>query len=178
MVLRSNHSGTRMQIRAHVLHALRQAKSQVLLAFAYFVPDRGLIRALCETARRGVEVRILVPANSDLASVQLAGEYIYERLLAAGVHVHSWQDTHMHVKAAVVDRRWCLFGSYNLDFFSLIYNLELVVEVIGETTPVAIADQLGQDFAKSPEIQLGQWRSRPLKDKALSKIAYQFRWWL
>jgi phosphatidylserine/phosphatidylglycerophosphate/cardiolipin synthase-like enzyme len=81
----------------------------------------------------------------------------------------------MHSKAAVVDQRWCTFGSYNLDFASLLNNLELVVEVIGDHSPRQLADHLRSDFAISPEIELKRWRQRPWSSKAYSTLAYQFR---
>lgn len=178
MALWSNHRGVRTQIRSHLLHAIRNARAEVLLASAYFVPDKGLLRALETTVRRGVDVRVLVPADSDLRSVQWAGEHIYDRLLSAGVRLHSWQSSNLHGKAAAVDRRWCLFGSYNLDFVSLYNNLELVVEVVGDTTPPALADQLRADFAASVELTLERWRRRPLGSKLLSSLTYRFRRWL
>jgi cardiolipin synthase len=175
MALSSNHSGVRTRIRTHLLHALRNAESEVLLASAYFVPDRGLMRALIATARRGVEVRLLVPGQSDVESVQRAGEHSYEQLMEANVHIHRYLGTHMHAKAAVVDKRWCTFGSYNLDFASLLYNLELIVEVVGDHSPVDLAAHLRADFAKSPELILKRWRERSWSSRAYAKVAYQFR---
>ncbi len=175
MALCSTHSGVRTQIRRHLLHALKNAQKEVFLASAYFVPDRGLMRALIDTASRGVEVRLLLPGESDVVSVQRAGEHSYERLLNAGVKIHTYLGTHMHSKAAVVDRRWCTFGSYNLDFASLLYNLELVVEVVGDTSPPQLAAHLQSDFAKSPEVELARWKTRPMMDRAISSLAYQFR---
>jgi len=175
MVLCSTHTGVRMRIRTHLLHALKKAESEVLLASAYFVPDRGLMRALKATAKRGVEVRLLVPGESDVPSVQRAGEHSYEQLLRAGVHIHTYLGTHMHSKAAVVDQRWCTFGSYNLDFASLFYNLELVVEVVGDLSPVQLAAHMRSDFAKSPEVDLPSWQRRPWSSRAYSSLAYQFR---
>jgi cardiolipin synthase len=175
MALCSNHNGVRMRIRSHLLHAIRHAEEEVLLASAYFVPDRGLMKALENAAGRGVEVRLLVPGESDVMSVQWAGEHSYERLLSAGVSIHTFVGRHMHAKAAVVDRRWATFGSYNLDFASLLYNLELVIEVIGDRSPAALADCLRADFEDSPELDLETWRDRPLASKITSTIAYQFR---
>lgn len=175
MALCSTHTGVRMRIRTHLLHALKKAEREVLLASAYFVPDRGLMRALKATAKRGVEVRLLVSGDSDLPTVQRAGEYSYEQLLGAGVHIHTYLGAHMHSKAAVVDQRWCTLGSYNLDFASLFRNLELVIEIVGEFSPVQLAAHLRSDFAKSPEVDLPSWQRRPWSSRAYSSLAYQFR---
>jgi cardiolipin synthase len=118
---------------------------------------------------------LLVPGESDVQSVQWAGEHSYERLLTAGVSIHTFVGSHMHAKAVAVDRRWATFGSYNLDFASLLYNLELVIEVIGDRSPAALADCLRTDFEKSPQLNLKAWRKRPLSNKLTSTLAYQFR---
>ena len=84
----------------------------------------------------------------------------------------------MHVKAAVVDRRWCVVGSYNLDYMSLLNSLELVVEIVGNESPAALSTVLRGDMHASPELDLRTWRRRSAPVKALSKVAYQFRRWL
>jgi cardiolipin synthase len=178
MALCSNHLGIRTQIRSHLVHALCHARSEVLLASAYFVPDRQIVRAMEGAARRGVFVGLLVPGESDLRSVQLAGEHSYERLLRAGVRIFTWRGSHMHVKAAVVDRRWCHVGSYNLDYMSLLNSLELVVELVGDKSPAAISAILRGDMHASPELDLPTWRQRSGPEKILSNVAYQFRRWL
>ncbi len=178
MALRSNHRGVRTQIRSHLLHALRNAHTEVLLASAYFVPDRQLVRAMEATARRGVFVGLLVPGESDLRSVQLAGEHIYERLMTAGVRIFAWRGSHMHVKAAVVDGRWCHVGSYNLDFMSLLNSLELVVELVGDTSARTLSTVLRGDMHASPELDLPTWKQRSAPERVLSNVAYQFRRWL
>ncbi len=70
MLLSSNHRGVRTQIRSHLVHAMRCAQQEVLLASAYFVPDRQIVRAMETAARRGVFVGLLIPGESDLRSVQ------------------------------------------------------------------------------------------------------------
>lgn len=178
MALCSNDRGVRTKIRSHLVHALQAAQSEVLLASAYFVPDRQLVWAMEAAARRGVFVGLLVPGESDILSVQLAGEHTYERLLLAGVRIFTWRGSHMHVKAAVVDRRWCFVGSYNLDYMSLLNNLELVVEIVGDESPAALSTVLRADMHASPELDMRTWRQRSTPVKMLSRVAYQFRRWL
>ncbi|MCP4448858.1 MAG: hypothetical protein GY811_26515 [Myxococcales bacterium] len=178
MTLCSNHRGVRTQIRSHLVHALRNAQSEVLLASAYFIPDRLIVRAMQGAARRGVSVGLLVPGESDLASVQLAGEQIYERLLTAGVRIYTWRGSHMHVKAAVVDGCWCHIGSYNLDYMSLLNSLELVVEIIGRKSPEALAMVLRGDMQRRATAPRRQAQFRASVERVLSKVAYQFRRWL
>jgi cardiolipin synthase len=174
MVVASNRK-IRLEIRRHLLHAIRNAEREVIVASAYFVPDRGILRALGQVARRGVDVRVLVPAESDIRSAQWAGEYSYSRLLRNGVTIHPWLGTHMHAKALVVDDRFCAFGSYNLDYVSLFMNLELLVVVAGDTTPKQLAEQLRNDCLDTPSLALQTWKARPAHHRLRSWFAYQFR---
>ena len=79
-------------------------------------------------------------------------------------------------KVAVVDRRWCSIGSYNLDHRSLIHNLELNLHVLDDAVAGELAFHLGRDLAASRELTLEEWRERPVSDRALERLFYQFRY--
>lgn len=143
------------RLRARYLEALKQARERVVLAHAYFLPDRSFVRALKRVARRGVEVHLLLAGRSDVPFARAATMRLYRTLLHAGVHIHEWTVTPLHAKAAVVDGHRLLVGSFNLDPFSLV-NLETLVEVedgevaaqatrwmeryLGAARPVALKD--------------------------------------
>jgi cardiolipin synthase len=116
------------RLRARYLSALQHARRKVVLAHAYFLPDRGFVKALQRTARRGVEVHLLLPGRSDVPFARAASMRLYRTLLKAGVHIHELMTTTLHAKAAVVDGERLLVGSFNLDPLSLV-NLETLVEV-------------------------------------------------
>jgi cardiolipin synthase len=119
------------RLRKRYLRALKQAKHEVVLAHAYFLPDRGFMKALNQTARRGVSVRLLLAGRSDVAFARAATMRLYRFFLLGGVHIHEWTASTLHVKAAVVDGRRLLMGSFNLDPLSMV-NLETLVEVEDE----------------------------------------------
>jgi cardiolipin synthase len=170
--------GRRAAIRRDYVHAIRRARTRIWLANAYFLPDRGVRRELRTAARRGVDVRVLVTAHSDVRLVQLAGEHGYGWLLRRGVRIYQWPDSHMHAKAAVIDGVWSTIGSYNLDYMSLFHNLELVVELIGREFGQAMEAMFEADFATSRELDADGWERRPLWEQALSAAVYRFRRWL
>ncbi|MCY1081688.1 phospholipase D-like domain-containing protein [Archangium lansingense] len=116
------------RLRARYLAALKQARREVVLAHAYFLPDRGFVRALTRAARRGVEVHLLLAGRSDVPFARAATMRLYRTLLRGGVRIHEWTATTLHAKAAVVDGQRLLVGSFNLDPLSLV-NLETLVEV-------------------------------------------------
>ncbi len=116
------------RLRSRYMRAFAGARDCIQLAHGYFVPDVGIVRAITNAARRGVEVRLLLAGQSDVPLVRAATQRLYRRLLAAGVQIHEWNGSVLHAKVATVDGRLLLVGSFNLDPFSLA-NLETLVEV-------------------------------------------------
>ncbi len=115
-------------LRRRYLKAIASARRSVVIAHAYFLPDRRLVRSITAAARRGVDVRLILPGRSDVPLARAATRSLYGKLLRAGVRIYEWTDTVLHAKAAVTDRQRLLVGSFNLDPFSL-SNLETLVEV-------------------------------------------------
>lgn len=123
----SSESGGR-RLRKRYLKSFASAQRQILVAHAYFLPDRGLVRALRRAARRGVEVKLLLAGRSDVPFARRATLSLHRKLLAAGVQIFEWTRSVLHAKAALVDRQRFLIGSFNLDPLSL-SNLETLVEL-------------------------------------------------
>lgn len=133
-------SPTRLATRYYVsvLTAIKTAESSIWMTAAYFVPTRQELRALRAAARRGVDVRILLPSHSDIGAVLAVQRSYYPELLAAGIKVYERSDGIVHSKTMVVDDVWSLVGSSNFDQRSVLFNDEVDVVVLGKAT----ADQL------------------------------------
>ena len=166
----------RYTIRSTYLKVLRAARKEVMIANAYFVPDRGIRRALGEAVKRGVSVKILVPARSDVASVWYAGRNRYESLLRKGIRLFEWLGPNLHAKTAVVDAAWCAVGSYNLDHRSLLHNLEVNLHILDEDFAGRMASQFNFDVAHSREITTETWRQRPKIDRVFERFFYGLRY--
>src|SRR6185437_14350928 len=133
-------SPTRLATRYYVsvLTAIRSAQSSIWMTAAYFVPTPQELRALRAAARRGVDVRILLPSHTDVGATLAVQRSYYPRLLAAGIKVYERSDGIVHSKSMVVDGVWSLVGSSNFDQRSILFNDEVDVVVLGKAT----ADQL------------------------------------
>jgi cardiolipin synthase A/B len=174
----SSLGGRRSRIRDHYLYALAAARKTIFIANAYFLPDRGLLRALRRASRRGVRVVLVVPAESDVWIVQQASEHLYDRLMRSGIEVHPWPRTHMHAKTAVVDGAWSVVGSYNLDSVSLFQNLEVVIECVDREFGRRMNERFALDLESSAPLRLDPWRRRPLWRRLTEALAYQLQRWL
>lgn len=116
----------RPRILDHLLFAaVSDARHGVLLITPYFVPDNAMLLALESAALRGVRVRLLLPSKSDHWMVLWAGRATYQELLEAGVEIYEYDRGMLHSKVVVVDQRWAMVGSANMDVRSFRINFEL-----------------------------------------------------
>jgi cardiolipin synthase A/B len=114
-----------------VLTAVRTAQSSVWMTAAYFVPTYQELRALKRAAQRRVDVRIILPSQSDEPEVLAVQRSYYAGLLRAGVKIYERRTGIMHSKTMVVDGVWSLVGSSNFDQRSVLFNDEVDVVVLG-----------------------------------------------
>jgi cardiolipin synthase len=168
----------RRRIQKHYQYALRRAQSTVRVMFGYFVPDRGWLRLLGNTARRGIDVRVMFPAHSDVPALQWAARATYGRLLRAGVQVFEWEPSMLHAKALAVDGVVCAIGSYNLDQRSLLVNWELSVLVAGGSAARCIEQRFESDEQNCTKLDLSTWSKRGLLQRIAEWFFYTLRHWL
>ncbi len=173
-VISNSEMGERFAIRRAALHAIRESQRRVYLANPYFVPDRGVLRGLQRAAERGVDVRLLLPMESDSRILDLASRAVCGPLLAAGVRI--WQSRAVvHTKVVAVDDAFVSTGSYNFDHRSLAYNLEMVVNVMDARYAAEVFTMLNTDIAASEELTREGFGRRPLLVRLLERLAYSLR---
>lgn len=100
------------------------ARRSLYITTPYLIPDEGMAGALCLAARGGVDVRILTPYHGDRAFVHATTRSFYAPLLDAGVRIYEYTPGFIHAKSMVVDGRYAVVGSANLDYRSLYLNYE------------------------------------------------------
>ncbi|MEO7160845.1 MAG: cardiolipin synthase ClsB [Polaromonas sp.] len=122
-VTRDNRQHT-TDIERHYRIAIRAARQRVVIANAYFFPGYRLLKEMHKAARRGVDVRLILQGEPDMAIVKIAASMLYHHLLSAGVHIYEYCERPLHGKVAVSDDEWSTVGSSNLDPLSLSLNLE------------------------------------------------------
>jgi cardiolipin synthase A/B len=165
-------------IYATLLSAISSAETSVQLTNAYFVPDPQLLEALEAAARRGVEVKLILPSQTDSWLVFHAGRGYYKRLLRAGVKIFERRGVILHSKTALIDGVWATVGSTNLDWRSFLHNHELNAVVLGSGFGKQVQAMIAKDLAMSDEITLEQWRQRGLKLRLKEWFARVWEYWL
>jgi cardiolipin synthase len=165
-------------IQRHLQHAMGAARERIWIEAAYFVPDGRLRRSLRHAARRGIDVRIIVPRHMDVPGLSDASRYTWATLLRAGVRLFEWVPGMLHAKTVCVDGQWCTVGSYNLDARSLRYNWEVTLGVLDAEVTARLEQKFLDDLELSEPVFLEQWRKRGLLKKLRERFFYFFRSWL
>jgi cardiolipin synthase len=166
------------EIYKSFITAINEAKSSVNITSAYFVPDRQFIVALTSAAKRGVDVKLVLPGVSDHGLVMHAGRSFYEELLSNGVKIYQLQVAVLHAKTAVIDGTWSTVGSANIDRRSFLHNYELNVVVLDPGFGRDMESAFAEDLRDSKEVTLQEWRRRPWKDRLREFAARLTEYWI
>ncbi|MFD3376748.1 MULTISPECIES: phosphatidylserine/phosphatidylglycerophosphate/cardiolipin synthase family protein [unclassified Streptomyces] len=146
---------------------LESAEDRFRLATAYFSPDTYFIDLLCATARRGVEVEILLPGpHTDKRVCQLAGQHHYEDLIACGVKIYQYQPTMLHAKVITVDGVAALVGSTNFNRRSLDHDEEIMLAALDPEFTAILDGHFDNDLKAAALIREGRWKRRSVLQRA------------
>jgi len=160
------------------LAAITNARYSIGLTTPYFVPDYQMRKAIAEAARRGVDVRLVLPGSSDSNLVLYAGRSFYTDLLESGVRLYELQDRVLHAKTAVIDGIWSTVGSTNMDLWSFGWNNEINVLVVGKDFADKMEGLFERDLAASKEITREEWSHRPLLGRIKELFSQLLAPWL
>ena len=158
--------------------AIQEAKKSIHLTSAYFVPDQQTLDALIAAAKRGVDVKVVLPGVSDSGLVFYAAHNLYDQLLENGIKIYHLKLAVLHAKTGVIDGAWSTVGSTNMDTRSFLHNSELNVVVMGEAFGGEMEKAFQEDLRDSTEITLEAWRHRPWKDRMREWAARLMDYWL
>ncbi len=148
-----------------LLSAIRSAEKSIWLSAAYFVPTHDEKESLEEAARSGVDVRLLLPSQSDSELALNVGRSHYEDLMEAGVKIYEVQNQVLHSKTAVIDGVWLVIGSSNFDQRSVLFNDEVDAVVLGASSAGELEEMFRVDQAAAKPVDPKVWDARPLSDK-------------
>jgi cardiolipin synthase len=180
-------SSSRLLLRDNLLHrrtierayltAIASAKTEVVLANAYFLPGQSLRLALARAVKRGVRVRVLLQGRYEYFMQFHAARAAYLSLLNAGVEIYEYTPSFLHAKVAVIDpdgaQCWATVGSSNLDPLSLLLAREVNVVITGCGIPLQLFDILVQAMDQDArQVQLIELNRASLWQKCLNRAAY------
>lgn len=162
----------RRDIEQSYLKAIQHAKSEILLANAYFIPGMNFRKALIAAARRGVRVRLLLQGKREYF-LMFATHYFYSDFLAEGIQIYEYRKSFMHGKVAVIDREWATVGSSNIDAFSLFLAREANIVILDSAFAQTLAADIEHNILDgAQEILAENWTRGNYLKRTLSSLVY------
>jgi len=158
--------------------AITFAEHSIHMTNAYFIPDDQILTAFEDAARRGVDVKIILPETSDSLPGLYAAHYNYSELLESGVKIYERRKALLHAKTAVIDGVWSTVGSTNMDYWSLLREDEVNAVVLSREFAVEMEKAFAKDLVESHQIIWEEWEKRPLFSKMSEWLAHLFDHWL
>ncbi|HEX4470587.1 MAG TPA: phospholipase D-like domain-containing protein [Nocardioides sp.] len=149
-------------IRSMYIEAINRASRNIWMTTAYFLPDQDFADALTAAARRGVDVRILIPAKSNHVVSDWISRGYFSQLLDAGVKVLRYRDAMVHAKTATIDGTWTTVGTANIDRLSLTGNYEINVEIIDPGLARSLEEVFAIDETNCLELTKAEWEARDI----------------
>jgi cardiolipin synthase len=173
MLVKSSPSDRATVSRVVFQMLLEGAVAAVDISTPYFLPDRSLRKALVRAARRGVQVRVVVPGRAtDQHLVRLASRRMYRELLEGGVRIFEYRPAMTHVKALMVDDTWAILGTTNVDNRSFEHNDEVNVAFREPAVTARLRHDFEADLAASDEVTLDRWARRPILEKVVGPVCW------
>ena len=175
-------SGGPRQLRSYIREAFQvniaSAAKEILIATPYFVPGPRIIRALLRAVRRGVHVRLLLPARSDVPLMLVIGRSSYATLLRGGVEIFELDREILHAKVMSIDAERTVIGSANLDQRSFHRNMEINCIVDNVQFGRQVRQLLIGDIAASRQVELDVHERRGMLVRFMERIVGLFGWFL
>ena len=154
------------------------ATKRLWITHAYFAPNEELLTALIDAAKRGVDVRLIVPSFTDSRVVLNATQATFTQLLDAGVKIYELKDALLHAKSVVIDSSVTIIGSSNLDMRSFLHNDEVNAIVISRDTAQRMEEVFRRDQQSARAVELKAWERRSLWQRTKEFFVHMFSYWI
>ncbi|MBU3628097.1 cardiolipin synthase [Polynucleobacter sp. AP-Reno-20A-A9] len=155
-----------------MLSAIIDAREELTITTPYFGPDDGLMQALMASARRGVNVTLILPKLNDSTLVAWSSKSFYQDLLASGVKIAEFKGGLLHTKSLLIDKRIAIFGSVNFDQRSLRLNFEISLIVYNDDFCANLEKLIESYLEKSDYVDPKAWAKRPRWHRYLENAAH------
>ena len=177
-IIGSEHGRLVPRYYATLIASIRSASTQIWITAAYFVPTFQERQALAHAARRGIDVRLLLPSHSDSSPALAVQRSYYAGLLRAGVKIYERQDGILHSKTIVTDSVWSIVGSSNFDHRSVLFNDEVDAVVIGPKTGAQLEQYFSDGQQHAQLVDPKSWSQRPFTQKVRERFWRLWEQWL
>jgi cardiolipin synthase len=129
-VLQNNWYRNKIEILKSYRSALKHAKDRMIIMGSYFLPGRNERKLLRNASRRGVDIKIVLSAESDAPVFKRATNFLYDFILRNNIKIYEYLPSNLHAKVATVDGNWSTIGSYNINHLSDYGSVEMNADIL------------------------------------------------
>ncbi len=161
-------------IRGMYIDAIDRATDRVLITTAYFIPDKEVLQALVDAARRGVTVRVLIPEYSNHILADWVARPYYGTLLREGIEIWLYQHAMVHSKTMTVDGKWSTVGTANIDRLSMRGNHEVNMQFFSTGLAERMEEIFANDLTTARRLTIEEWEGRTLLTRVTEHLLHPF----
>ncbi len=162
----------RHDIEQAYMKAINNARYEILIANAYFIPGKRFRKALIAAAKRGVRVRLLLQGRMEYF-LMFATHAFYCEFLQSGIEIYEYRKSFMHSKVAVIDNQWATVGSSNIDPFSLLLSREANIVVLDKSFATELKDDIERSIDEGAEpVAANEWVHGHYLQRTVSWFVY------
>ncbi|MBD8063220.1 phospholipase D-like domain-containing protein [Oceanitalea stevensii] len=173
---RNSPSSMLFPVRGAYIDAMDRARRHVLITQGYFIPDPEFLEAMLGAARRGVDVRVLIPEVSNHVLADWVARSFYDRILRGGVSIWLYQGAMVHAKTATVDGRWTTIGTTNIDRMSMLGNFEINLEIHDRDLAAHMEQVFATDLTNARPLTIEEWERRSFLARVGEALLHPLRW--
>ena len=150
---------------------IKQAKETIIIGTPYYIPGEELQRELIQAAKRGIDIKLVLPKKSDHPLVREAAFPYFQALLESGIEVYQFYRGFFHAKCIIIDNQMCDVGTANFDKRSFYINHEINCLVYDKDFVKQVRTEMEHDIAISERLTLENYQKRPFSQKSKEKLA-------
>jgi cardiolipin synthase len=128
-VVQNNWYRNKIEILKSYRSALKHAQNRMIIMASYFLPGRNERKLLRNASRRGVDIKIVLSAESDAPVFKRATNFLYDFILRNNITIYEYLPSNLHAKVATVDGLWSTIGSYNMNHLSDYGSVEMNADI-------------------------------------------------
>lgn len=174
-IMRDVPSITRQRIKKQFEDLIRQAKKEIVIETPYFLPGFLLRKFLMDAARRGVNVTVITPQQSDVGIVDVLRSKYLGLMHRSGINFRFYVPYNLHAKLMMVDNEIFSVGSSNFDYRSFRYMHELMLFGRHPSMVGCFKEHIAETLAECEAFDYEKWRRRPIMHKVFENLLVPFR---
>jgi len=166
------------KINYRFVKMINEAQKRVIIETPYFLPGFLLRKAMINAVKRGVEVQVIMPSQSDVNIVDILRNKYLGPLARSGVQFLLYKKSNLHAKLVLIDNSSFAIGSSNFDYRSFRYMFEIML--IGSNRQIIeqIREHIHQTITDSAPFDFDRWLNRPFINKIFEWLLLPFRHYL